>query len=426
VGGEQALVGMQTQIRFWLSMNRPRGADGHVRGVLGSSLARMALGPRVLSMKRGQVGRTVPRPPPPAHQGRCALPRKGGSRSLSLTAVFLLCLALGTLRVCPAAELAPATPDPAAASPPRVHDPSTIVHCGGEYWSFCTGTGVLSRRSKDLVSWTPGPAVFETVPAWIGAFLPGHRGHLWAPDVIPLQGRYFLYYSVSTWGKNTSAIALATNATLDPDEPAFAWKDEGIVIQSAATDDFNAIDPALFHADDGRLWMAFGSFWSGIKLVELDPGTGKRLSADSPIYALANNPQIEAAGLAAHDGWHYLFVNWGFCCRGTNSTYEIRMGRSRDLTGPYVDREGRNLREGGGSLFLSSDGRFLGPGHAAILTEGTNDWVSFHFYDGTRRGAPTLGLRRVEWDADGWPRAASWFAAAGERASSRGPGGFSD
>lgn len=123
---------------------------------------------------------------------------------------------------------------------PRVHDPSTIVRCGDDYWLFCTGTGVPSRRSKDLVSWTPGPPVFDAVPAWIAAFLPGHRGHLWAPDLVALRGRYFLYYSVSTWGKNTSAIALAANATLDPDHPAFGWKDEGIVIQSAATNDFNA------------------------------------------------------------------------------------------------------------------------------------------------------------------------------------------
>lgn len=288
---------------------------------------------------------------------------------------------------------------------PRVHDPSTILRSGSEYWLFCTGNGVPSRRSKDLVSWTSGPPVFETTPAWIRSFLPGHRGHLWAPDLLSLRGRYLLYYSVSAWGKNTSAIALATNATLDPEDPAFGWKDEGIVIQSAATNDFNAIDPALYRAGDGRLWMAFGSFWSGIKLVELDPASGKRLDVGAEPYVLAYHPQIEAAGFAAHDGWHYLFVNWGLCCRGTNSTYQVRMGRSREITGPYLDREGRDLRQEGGSVFLQSEGRVVGPGHAAILTEGTNAWVSFHFYDGLRRGAHTLGVRRLDWDDEGWPRA---------------------
>lgn len=286
---------------------------------------------------------------------------------------------------------------------PRTHDPSTLLRAGDTWWYFATGTGIVSRRSIDLLTWTAGPPVFETIPAWIPEFIPEQRGHLWAPDAIRVNDRYLLYYSVSSWGKNTSAIALATNPTLDPDRPDHAWTDEGIVVQSSAADDYNAIDPALLLDRDGRLWMAFGSFWSGIRLVELDPAGGRLLDPDTPPIPLAYTREIEAPALLAHNDWYYLFVNWGLCCRGTNSTYEIRVGRSRHVTGPYLDRDRRDLRHGGGTRFLASEDRFIGPGHAAFFTADGHPRVSFHFYDRDRRGAPTLGIRRLEWDPDDWP-----------------------
>ena len=122
-----------------------------------------------------------------------------------------------------------------------VHDPSTIVRSGGEYWLFSTGQGIRSWRSRDLTQWEEGPRVFESPPAWTTNAVPGFRGHIWAPDIIRSGERWLLYYSVSTWGKNTSAIGLATNPTLDPADPRYAWVDEGPVIQSVAGDDFNAI-----------------------------------------------------------------------------------------------------------------------------------------------------------------------------------------
>ncbi|MHB1307111.1 MAG: arabinan endo-1,5-alpha-L-arabinosidase [Limisphaerales bacterium] len=294
---------------------------------------------------------------------------------------------------------------PAGPAPLRVHDPSAILRCGDEYWFFSTGSGVVSRRSRDLLSWTAGPPVFDTIPAWIGEFLPGHRGHLWAPDLVRLKDRYLVYYSVSTWGRNTSAIAVASNPTLDPADPAFRWTDEGVVLRSQASDDFNAIDPAVFLDHDGRLWMALGSFWSGIKLVELDALTGRRGDPASPVIPLATHPQIEAPALMTHGGRYFLFVNWGFCCRGTNSSYEIRMGRGDRITGPYRDREGRDLLEGGGSLFLASEADQIGPGHVALVEDGTGSRWSYHYYDAERRGVPRLGLRSIEWDDEGWPMA---------------------
>lgn len=285
----------------------------------------------------------------------------------------------------------------------RVHDPSTIVKCKDEYWLFATGFGVASWRSKDLVHWDRGPRVFSEPPDWITDVVPGHRGRFWAPDVIHHKGRYWLYYSISKFGVNTSAVALATSPTLDPADPEFGWTDCGIVIQSRRQDDFNAIDPAVVKTPDGRLWLALGSFWSGIKLIELDPTTGKRIAGDSPMHSLARAKAIEAPFIYRHGGHFYLFVNWGLCCRGVESTYNIRVGRSRCITGPYLDRCGKNLAEGGGTLLLATDGAFIGPGHAGILAEGRTFWFSCHFYDGTRRGAPTLAVRPLRWDCEGWP-----------------------
>ena len=285
----------------------------------------------------------------------------------------------------------------------RVHDPSTLVKCKDEYWFFATGAGVNSWRSKDLLNWECGPRVFDTPPGWITNVVVGHRGYFWAPDVIYHEDQYWLYYSVSKFGVNTSAIALASNPTLDPDDPKYRWTDRGIVIQSGRNYNFNAIDPALTRTPDGGLWLSFGSFWSGIKLIRLDPLTGKRLAPDSPIHSLARTKAIEAPFIHRHADFYYLFVNWDLCCRGVDSTYNIRVGRSREITGPYLDKEGKDLAHGGGTLFLATDEAFIGPGHAGIFEEGGKSWFSCHFYDGTQRGASKLAIRPLRWEPDGWP-----------------------
>jgi arabinan endo-1,5-alpha-L-arabinosidase len=226
----------------------------------------------------------------------------------------------------------------------------------------------------------------------------------WAPDVARVGDRYLLYYSVSSFGKNTSAIALATNKSLNPASPDFHWVDEGVVVRSAPPDKFNTIDPAVTRDADGRLWLVFGSFWSGIKLIELDPRTGRRLAPDSPMHALAHKDKIEAAFIWPHGAHYYLFVNWGTCCRGLESTYNIRVGRAEKITGPYFDRDGRNLLEGGGTLVLETDGPFIGPGHAGIIAIDGREWFGCHYYDGTTpRGTPMFALRPLAWSHDGWP-----------------------
>jgi len=294
----------------------------------------------------------------------------------------------------------------------RVHDPSSIIKAEGEYWLFATGPGIRSWHSADLKHWERGPRVFEQIPDWVMEVVPSQRGHFWAPDVLQVDGRYFLYYSVSSFGKNTSAIALATNATLDPADARYEWVDQGIVIQSGGEDDWNAIDPAVIRNEDGSLWMAFGSFWSGIKLVQLDPVTGLLLDPTTPLRSLAEQREIEAPALVAHDDFYYLLVNWGLCCRGTNSTYNIRVGRSRDITGPYVDRTGIDLRHGGGSLLLEGEDSFVGPGHASVFQEDGRFWLSCHFYDGTDGGRSWLALQLLTWDGEGWPSVGDAYTGA--------------
>ncbi len=298
-------------------------------------------------------------------------------------------------------EAAPAEPELRGAI--QAHDPSSVVRCGDLHWFFSTGPGVKSHCSRDLVEWKPGPPVVAGLPAWAREAVPKARPYFWAPDVIKVGGRFLLYYSVSTFGSQVSAIGLAVSDTLEPRDGRVAWRDEGIVVRSRQGDDFNAIDPSAFLDEDGRLWLAFGSFWSGIKLVELDPRSGRRRAPEVAPVALAMAKEIEAPYLCRRGDFYYLFVNWGLCCRGLQSTYEIRVGRSRKVTGPYLDRAGTDLQAGGGTLVLGSDGRRIGPGHASRVATPRGERLACHFYDAENRGRATLALVPLEWTADGWP-----------------------
>jgi arabinan endo-1,5-alpha-L-arabinosidase len=293
-----------------------------------------------------------------------------------------------------------------------VHDPSTIVKCKDQFWVFYTGRGVASWHSADLTNWVRGPGVFNQAPSWVPAAVPANRNlDYWAPDVIFLDGHYMLYYSASSFGKNVSGIGLATSATLDPADPAYHWTDQGSIIVSTAQDNFNAIDPCIFHDTNGSLWLAFGSFWSGIRLVELDPKTGKRAAASNAVWALAHYDSIEASYLYQREGYYYLFVNWGTCCRGTSSTYRICVGRSSTLTGPYLDKQGKDMVRGGGTLFLDSTPPYIGPGHAGIVEDHNRFWFSCHYEGiassngagGPRGGGSRLAVLPLRWTSDNWP-----------------------
>ena len=290
------------------------------------------------------------------------------------------------------------------------HDPA-IIRQGDSFYLFTTsqerdGKGLIHiRTSKDLVNWTRAPSIFAGMPAWVKDVVPGARG-IWAPDVSFSHGEYRVYYSVSTFGKNRSAIGLVTTPSLENPQ----WTDRGLVIASDQRDDFNAIDPNVFDDAEGRQWMAFGSFWSGLKLIRLDPMTGLRSAEEAKVHAIAGRRSpgaIEAPFVIRRGDYYYLFASFDFCCRGAASTYYTVVGRSQDPKGPYLDRNGKKMTEGGGLLVLHAGldptKRFVGPGHIAILREPERDYIVYHAYDTQARGVPTLRIQPLGWTDDGWP-----------------------
>jgi arabinan endo-1,5-alpha-L-arabinosidase len=296
------------------------------------------------------------------------------------------------------------------------HDPSTIIQCKDRYYVFYTGQGILSKSSADRVFWAPGPSVFTNPPSWTS--VPGFTGLFWAPDVLYFSGQYHLWYAVSTFGSQVSAIGLVTNPTLDPADPAYKWTDQGPVIASTNGSPYNTIDPSFCWDDSGNLWMAFGSYWNGIYLVQLNATTGLRLSATSPTYHLAYNSSIEASYLYKRNGYYYLFANWGSCCSGVNSTYNMRVGRATTITGPYLDQDGISMVDNGGSLFQEGTGKFTGPGHVGIFSTNGSDWLSYHYYDANAwdagydaYGAPNLAVVPLSWTSDGWPAFTNTWSA---------------
>lgn len=290
------------------------------------------------------------------------------------------------------------------------HDPALVAGRDGEPWYvFSTGDpsvggGTIQvRTSVNGRHWTFAGTVWDAIPAWLTEAVPGVV-NLWAPDVYWHGGTYYLYYTASTFGSNTSVIALATNTTLDPNDPAYAWVDRGPVLRSTARDDFNAIDPAVVEDRHGTPWLAFGSFWSGIRMVRLAWPSGLRAPGSPDILRLADrraSPNaIEAPYIVRYGGWYYLFTSWGQCCQGTRSDYRIVVGRSAEVTGPYVDRGGRSLLNGGGTLLLATAGDRVGPGGQSV----SGGIIAYHYYDAAAGGAPRLALQRILWTGDGWPQ----------------------
>jgi arabinan endo-1,5-alpha-L-arabinosidase len=273
------------------------------------------------------------------------------------------------------------------------------------------------RCSDDLHQWTRCGEVFSSIPQWIQETSPKTQ-ELWAPDISYFDGLYHLYYAFSAFGKNTSGIALATNETLDRTSPKYKWVDRGLVLRSYETDDFNAIDPNLVLDEKGDAWLSFGSFWSGIKMRKLDRKTGLLSTTDTKVYSLASrastasagprNPDlppdseaVEAPFIFHHGDYYYLFVSWDLCCRGTKSTYKTMAGRSKNVTGPYVDKEGHPMLGGGGSVLLIGNAKWLGPGGESLLHLPHEDLIVFHAYSAVN-GRPSLHISTVGWKG-GWP-----------------------
>lgn len=302
----------------------------------------------------------------------------------------------------------------ALATQVEVHDP-VMAKEGDFYYVFSTGPGLTMYQSVDRVNWKRIGRIFETEPDWAQDVAPGFNGHLWAPDIIEKGGKFYLFYSVSAFGKNTSGMGVTVSETLDPESSDYGWKDQGLVLQSVPNrDHWNAIDPAIVKDDAGQYWMSFGSFWQGLKLVKLDPSL-TQVAEPQEWYSLAKRPgdptkpdaaagtgAIEAPYIFRKGDWYYLFVSFDLCCRRGNSTYKIMVGRSKSVTGPYVDREGRSMLEGGGTLVLEGNQNWVALGHNAAYTFDGQDWLVFHAYESADNYLQKLRILPISWD-EGWP-----------------------
>ncbi len=296
-----------------------------------------------------------------------------------------------------------------------VHDP-VMIKQKDTYYLYCTGRGISVFSSKDLKNWNPEPAIFKEKPTWTDAVVPDFKNHIWAPDISFHNNTYYLYYSVSVFAKNTSAIALATNTTLDPKDPAYQWVDHGIVIQSVPNRDlWNAIDPNLTFDENNTPWLAFGSFWNGLKMVKLNPDL-KTVAQPEEWYTISKRKRtfeladtdpgdgaLEAPFLFKKNGYYYQFLSWDLCCRGEKSTYKVVVGRSKNITGPYVDKDGKLLNEGGGTILIQGNENWHGAGHNSAYTFDGKDYIVFHAYDAKQKARPILKINQLQWDDGLWP-----------------------
>jgi arabinan endo-1,5-alpha-L-arabinosidase len=287
---------------------------------------------------------------------------------------------------------------------PGLHDPSTVIAENGKYYVYATGGGLPVSISEDGWTWRRAGSVMQAVAGGKpGPDVIARGGNnTWAPDVIRIGDKYFLYYS-APGTQPKSAIGLLVGKTLDPASPDYKWEDAGPVVWSDGVEDSNAIDPGVFRdPTNGTLWLTYGSYFGYIRLVELNPKTGQRLYPNVKPVNIAINS--EASIMIFRDGWYYLLVTHGSCCAGANSSYNIRMGRAKKVMGPFLDNMGIDMLQGGGKLFLGSGGRYVGAGHFGLLDLGDGvQKFSCHFEaDLDRGGVSVLEIRPLLWH-DGWP-----------------------
>ncbi len=280
-----------------------------------------------------------------------------------------------------------------------IHDPS-IVAAGAGDDLFSTHGLIHEHQSTDLANFSDGGYALPSLPSWANSYT-GGSGDLWAPDVSSHNGEYWLYFAASTFGSTNSAIGLATSATGQPG----SFIDSGApVYTSASCAGANAIDPASVVDVSGNAWLVFGSWSSGIQIVPVNTSTG--VPTGAACAQLAYHPSgtgIEGTYVYSHGGYYYLFASIDTCCNGIDSTYRIIVGRSTAVTGPYTDRGGLALTNGGGTILLSAHGSINGPGGESIFTDTSRPTLVYHYYDGGNSGYPALGINLLGWTADGWP-----------------------
>ena len=333
--------------------------------------------------------------------------------------ILLMC-GMCALSLCVNAQRTPHS-EPFVVDTLMAHDP-VMAFEDSTYYLYATGHGISMATSKDRNTWTVYPkGVLERVPQWTFDSVPDFKGHIWAPDVIRWHDRWWMMYSCSSFGVNTSAIGVMSNVTLNPQADDYHWQDHGPVVVSHKQDNQNAIDPKIVIDDNDKPWVVWGSFWDGIQMAPLDytmhilsgykPQTIARRYAPgcepdepNPTSKFAGPNAIEAPFIFKHNGMYYLFVAWDYCCRGSLSNYRVAVGRSLSVSGPYQDRSGKDMRLGGGEIFIEGDKtEFEALGHCSVYNFDGEDWFFCHGYSVSKNGAPLLVQRKIKWTADGWP-----------------------
>lgn len=285
------------------------------------------------------------------------------------------------------------------ASNELLHDP-TMAKEGNTWYAFGTGlakeNGLRVLKADSNGVWRVQKSIFTSPLSWWKQYVPNFERNQWAPDVTYYNGKYWLYYSVSSFGSNTSLIGLASATNLS----SGSWKDEGLVTRTTSANNYNAIDPELTIDKDGNPWLAFGSFWGGIKLTKLNKDTMKPTGSLYSIAARPNNGgALEAPTLTYNNGYYYLMVSFDKCCEGVNSTYKIAYGRSKNITGPYVDRNGKSMMDGGGTILDAGNEQWRGPGGQDIVN---GNILVRHAYDAKDNGIPKMLINDLNWSS-GWP-----------------------
>ncbi|MEO3855149.1 arabinan endo-1,5-alpha-L-arabinosidase [Acrocarpospora sp. B8E8] len=298
----------------------------------------------------------------------------------------------------------------AAAPPPRypgpgvvtgsttAHDPSVVKTPTGGYLLAATGNNISLKTSTDRTAWRDAGVAFPGGASWTLSYT-GGSATLWAPDISYRNGRYYMYYSASTFGSRNSAIFLATS----PTGAAGTWTHQGTIISTTSSSTYNAIDPNLIVDDSGAWWLSFGSFWTGIKLIPLNSTTGLR--SGTTLHSIAQrtggSTAIEAPFIVKRGSYYYLWVSFDTCCQGASSTYRIMVGRSTSITGPYADRNGTAMTSGGGTQVLAGHDSIHGPGHQAVIADVDGDILFYHYYDNA--GTARLGINKIAYDTSAWP-----------------------
>lgn len=286
---------------------------------------------------------------------------------------------------------------------PGVHDPTVLRDERGVYTLMSTNNLLAIAQSTDMANWTWKGSILTKVPAWMLSTYSGIE-NIWAPHISRMGDRFWVYYCGSVFTKNTSLIGAMSSPTLDMASPNYKWTDVGEVWRSSGANNYNAIDPEILQDAAGKHWMSFGSFWQGLRMIAIDPATGKQLASDKTLYTTANRGggAIEGPSTIRHGRYYYLFAPWDKCCDGVNSTYRTMYGRATSPTGPYLDEAGKDMVSSGGTQLIGTYGRYVGPGGGSPFHDGRRDWFALHYYDRKRNGGSFLQLREIVYGDDGW------------------------